>query len=82
MDEFPNMNPANNNWSISTTWTQPYLPTSYNPFYQTNEQHDETLNLLSDLECIDRQVDEMLTYPEAEAIIKRVMKQTRGNSND
>lgn len=79
MAKSPNTNPANDNWSLSAKWTQPYLPTSYNPFYTPApsplDQHNETLNLLYDLECIDEQVDEMLTYPDAERIINRIIKQ-------
>ena len=70
----------NTNFNLSATWTQPYLPTSYNPFYQTVHQRQVELEL-DRLDAVDVVVDEMLTYPDAEAIIKRVMKQ-RGNSND
>ena len=78
MAESPNTNPFN---GYSASWTQPYLPTSYNPFYeqqaQAQERAVELENLLYDLECIDEQVDQMLTYPDAEAIINRISKQTR-----
>jgi len=62
---------------IRHSWTQPYLPTSYNPFYErtpesAQERHVEVMNLLYDLECIDEKVNEMLTYPDAEMIIKKV----------
>lgn len=67
----------NNKFNISYSWTQPYLPTSYNPFYEQsnsneNEKHVEVMNMIYDLECIDEQVNEMSTYPDAEAIIQRV----------
>lgn len=86
MAKSPNMKPANNNWSINWTWQQPYLPTSYNPFYERTpkaapqERDRQVTNLLYDLECIDQQVNEMLTYPDAEAIINKV-KQNKGNTN-
>jgi hypothetical protein len=75
MDEFRNTNPFN---GYTASWTQPYLPTSYNPFYdyeqqeQARERAVELEHLLYDLECIDEQVDEMLTYPDAEAIINKL----------
>lgn len=81
MAKSPNMKPANDNWSISTSWTQPYLPTSYNPFYESSDRHAQVSNELYDLECIDEQVEQMLTYPDAEAIINRVMKQIKGNKD-
>lgn len=69
-------------WQITYKFTQPYN-TSMNPCYQQNQQAQERAveleNLLYDLECIDEQVDQMLTYPDAEAIINTVMK--RGDSD-
>ena len=81
MDEFPNIDPFK---GYTASWSQPYLPTSYNPFYQSSydaqERHADVMNLLYDLECIDEQVNEMLTYPDAERIINTVLNK-RGNSN-
>jgi hypothetical protein len=57
--------------SISHSWTQPYLPTSYNPFY---ERRVDLAHELQRLDDIDRAVQNMLTYPDAEAIINTVMK--------
>jgi len=79
MAKSPNMKPANNNWSISTSWTQPYLPTSYNPFYTPSPEHVATEELIL-IAAVDNIVDKMLTYPDAERIIN-VIKQ-RGESND
>jgi hypothetical protein len=73
------MKPANDNWSISTSWTQPYLPMSYNPFYEPSPEYTVQQELLK-LADIDVIVDEMLTYPDAERIIN-VIKQS-GESND
>lgn len=77
MAESPNTNPFN---SYSASWTQPYLPTSFNPFYERVKdlRVEEELDRL---EAVDRIVQNQLTYPEAEAIINRV-KQQRGQSND
>lgn len=55
----------------SASWTQPYLPTSYNPFYQTVEQRQTELEL-DRLDAVDILVDEMLTYPDAEAILSKI----------
>lgn len=63
----------------SASWTQPYLPTSYNPFYErtptpsTSSVQEEMIRI----EAVDNIVQNMLTYPDAEAIINTVMKQTR-----
>jgi hypothetical protein len=80
MAKFPNITPANDNWSISHSWTQPYLPTNFNPFYQPSPEHVVTVELIK-LNEIDKQVQNMLTYPDAERIINSIVKQ-RGESND
>lgn len=68
------MEPKKDPWNVNYSWTQPYLPTSYNPFYQTHTQ--ATVNKeLDRLESIDRLVDEMLTYPDAEAILNKIKGQ-------
>lgn len=73
------MEPKNNSaWNITHSWTQPYLPMSYNPFYERAPQ-PSTEEILAKLEMIDNWVDSMLTYPDAESIINRVMKQGERN---
>ena len=68
MDEFRNTN------GYSFSWTQPYLPTSYNPFYE--RARDIRLEEEIDrLEMVDRWVDSMLTYPDAEAILNKIRRQ-------
>lgn len=79
MAKFPNTTPANDNWSISHSWTQPYLPTNFNPFYQPSPEHVVTEELIR-IAAVDNIIDEMLTYPDAERILN-VIKQ-RGESND
>jgi len=69
MAEYPNTNPFN---GYSASWTQPYLPTNYNPFYQPSNEHKVTEELIR-IAAVDNIVDNMLTYPEAERIIKQVM---------
>jgi hypothetical protein len=73
MAEFPNTNPFN---GYSTSWTQPYLPTSYNPFY-TPKERVAGVNAVTEemirIAAVDNIVDNMLTYPDAERIIKQVM---------
>ena len=65
MDEFRNTN------GYSFSWTQPYLPTSYNPFYE--RARDLRLEEEVDrLEMVDRWVDAMLTYPDADAILNKI----------
>jgi hypothetical protein len=63
------------NWNINHSWSQPYLPTSYNPFYE--RARDLRLEEEVDrLEMVDRWVDSMLTYPDAEAIMNKIKKET------
>ena len=80
MAKSPNTDPFN---GYSTNWTQPYV--SMNPVYipriNNLDRHAQVMNELYDLECTDQQVDEMLTYPDAERIINRVMKQIKGNKD-
>ena len=63
MDEFPNTN------GYSFSWTQPYLPTSYNPFY---ERKVDIAEEIAKIEMVDNWVDAMLTYPDAERILKKL----------
>lgn len=77
MAESPNTNPFN---GYSASWTQPYLPTNVNPFYE-RARDLRVEEEIDRLEAVDRIVQNQLTYPEAEAIINKV-KQQRGLSND
>jgi hypothetical protein len=56
-------------WQVSYTWTQPYT-VSLNPYYNTLTLAHE----LQRLDDIDRAVQNMLTYPDAEAIINKLTK--------
>jgi hypothetical protein len=75
MDEFPNTN------GYSFSWTQPYLPTSYNPFYQTVRAAELELEL-DRLDAVDLLVDQMDSYPDAQQIITRVMENYNDNTKD
>lgn len=70
------MKPTNDNWSISTSWTQPYLPTNYNPFYQPSPEHVVTEELIR-IAAVDNIINKMLTYPDAEAIINKITKEIK-----
>jgi len=81
MAKSPNTTPING-ISYSYSWTQPYLPTNYNPFYQprsvamawlTASNEHKVTEELSRIAAVDDIVDKMLTYPDAERIIKQVM---------
>ena len=62
----------------SASWTQPYLPTSYNPFYErTPSSVSEEMIRIEAVDCI---VQNQLTYPDAERIINTVINKMRGNS--
>ena len=71
MAKSPNTTPING-ISYSYSWTQPYLPTNYNPFYQPSNEHKVTEELIR-IAAVDNIVGNMLTYPDAERIIKQVM---------
>ena len=62
--------------SFTTSWTQPYLPTSYNPFYERSVPRSELTvqEELERLQEIDDQVTLMDTYPEAERLLKNIFK--------
>jgi hypothetical protein len=66
----------NDKWTVNHTWTQPYLPTSYNPFYERSILKNEltTQEELERLEEIDDQVTLMRSYPDAEKILKKIQK--------
>ena len=70
MAKYPNTTPFK---GISTSWTQPYLPTNYNPFYEPSPEHVVTVELIK-LNEIDKQVEAMTEYPEALALINGVIK--------
>ena len=81
MAQSPNTDPFN---GYSTTWRQPYA--SFDEFFRSKTceeiYNDDTVEREIDrLEATDKLVNEMLTYPEADAIINKV-KQTRGLEND
>ena len=61
----------NKNWTYSSSWTQPYLPTSYNPFYQPSPEHATTEEMIC-INAVDKIVDSMDSYPDAQKIIKKV----------
>ena len=66
------MEPKKNlTWDVSYSWTQPYLPTSYNPFYQPSPEHATTEEMIR-IAAVDNIVDEMLTYPDAERILNKL----------
>jgi len=69
MDEFRNTN------GYSFSWTQPYQ--SLNEFFkgQSCQEIYERLTVeeqIDKLEMVDRWVDSMLHYPDAEAILKKI----------
>jgi len=52
------------------------LPTSYNPFYSPSPEHVATEEMIR-IEAVDNIVQNMLTYPDAERIINKLMKENR-----
>jgi hypothetical protein len=84
----------NNNWSLKASyeykypgWVQsnPFISAVFDAVEQEEqqkrkEQEIETANELARLDYIESEfIQDMLTYPDAEAIIKRIMKQGEGN---
>ena len=63
-------------WTVEHTWTQPYLPTSYNPFYERTVPSSELTvqEELERLQEVDDRITLMDTYPEAEQLLKNILK--------
>ena len=57
---------------IQHSWTQPYLPTSYNPFYQPSPEYVATEEMIR-LDAIDNIVAEMTEYPDAEQLLAPII---------
>jgi len=62
---------------LRINWTQPLGSVCYNPYYQTLHNAQDLERELDRLDAVDVLVDEMLTYPDAEAIINKLT--TQGN---
>lgn len=64
-------------WSYDWSWTQPYV--SMNEFFQGREVRDimkeqKTEKELALLDSIDESVNEMLTFPDVEAILNKIRR--------
>lgn len=57
-----------------TSWTQPYLPTSYNPFYEPAA--NTIAQEMAEIERIDARVDSMTEYPDAAKILDEIRKRS------
>ena len=80
MAKSPNTDPFNGYFA---SWTQPYV--SMNGFW-SNEQSERTTqkeqaitvsNEIARLDFLEDEVQNMLTYPDAEAIINKITKDTK-----
>ena len=65
-----------NKWSVNYSWTQPY---SYNDWDEYSASRSALEAELDRLDAVDVLVDEMLTYPDAEAIMNKIRQQGEGN---
>ena len=60
-------------WSYDFSWTQPYI--EMQGFFTPKEQVDQTTRKeLNRIASIDKQIDLMDRYPDAEAMIERLKK--------
>ena len=62
-------------WSYSFEWTQPYV--EMQGFFGKEQKivpRIETSNELARLDFLEEEVQNMLTYPDADAIIKKITK--------
>ena len=80
MAKSPNTDPFNNTWSYDWSWTQPYV--SMNDFFQGKECREiyEALSVEQELDSLDRAdeaVQNMLTFPEADAILNKIRKESK-----
>ena len=71
MAKSPNTNPFNNTWSINYTYSQPY------PSFFTQEMKDliNERKIEDEIDALDRTdeaIQNMLTYPDAEAILNKI----------
>lgn len=66
------MSKPNGKWSYNFSWNQPYLPTSYNPFYQSVRSAEIELEL-DRLDAVDLIVDQMDSFPEVEILLSKVL---------
>ena len=82
MAKSPNTTPINGisysfSYSLPSAWCGLYQP-KHPPL--TEEQRIETENELAWLDYVESEfIQDMLTYPDAEAIINKIMKQGEGN---
>lgn len=62
--------------SMNYSWTQPYLPTSYNPFY-TPKERVAGVNAVTEemirIAAVDNIIESMTSYPDAERIINKII---------
>ena len=68
----------NNKWSYSFEWTQPYV--NMDDFFQGKECREiyEALSVEKEIDALektDEVVQNMLTYPDAEAILNKIRRQ-------
>ena len=79
---------TNGNWSYDWSWTQPYVNMegfgSFNDaykglssgdIYQKMQEEQATQKEMALLASIDEEVQNMLTYPDAEAILNKIKKE-------
>lgn len=78
------MSKPNGKWSYDFSWTEPYKKMEGfglwdNPYIrevaQKNAKEQKVETELALLESTDKRIDEMLTYPEAEAIVNKIRRQ-------
>jgi hypothetical protein len=64
--------------SIQHSWTQPYLPTDYNPFYQPSPEYVATeemirLNAVDEIvDCMNKLEDQLRTTALARKMLKDI----------
>ena len=80
MAKSPNTDPFNNTWSYDWSWTQPYV--SMNDFFQGKECSEiyDALSVEQELDALDKAdeaVQNMLTFPEADAILNKIRKESK-----
>ena len=80
MAKSPNTDPFNNTWSYDWSWTQPYV--SMNDFFQGKDCGEiyEALSVEQEIDALDKTdetVQKMLTYPDAEAILNKIRKESK-----
>ena len=79
MAKSPNIIPIS---SMFVQWSQPYVTMQGFGQFERSAQEEQSItvsNELARLDHLEEEVQSMLTYPDAEAILNKIMKENRND---